>query len=128
MGGRGGPLWQRINYRISSGSASTSERPAGGAAQTHGVVTTEDAAGHVDEEAVSSFFCWLERRLEQLTCSQLSSAAAELPFDFCGGFVGYLGYELKSECGFPSSHTANTPDAAMFLADRCACKHVSLLT
>ena len=31
----------------------------------------------------------------QLTGLELSAGGAELPFDFRGGFVGYLGYELK---------------------------------
>ena len=45
----------------------------------------------------------------------------ELPFDFWGGLVGYLGYELKAECGGRQAHASPTPDAMLFLADRCAC-------
>ena len=42
-----------------------------------------------------------------------------LPFDFWGGFVGYLGYELRVECGSPPPrHASPLPDAALFLADR----------
>ena len=42
-----------------------------------------------------------------------------LPFDFWGGFVGYLGYELRAECGAPPPrHASPLPDAALFLADR----------
>lgn len=44
-----------------------------------------------------------------------------LPFDFWGGLVGYLGYELKAECGGRQAHASPTPDAMLFLADRCAC-------
>jgi hypothetical protein len=41
-----------------------------------------------------------------------------LPFDFWGGFVGYLGYEVRAECGAPASRYASPlPDAALFLAD-----------
>lgn len=47
-----------------------------------------------------------------------SGTAEQLPFDFCGGLVGYLGYELKAELGGQNAHQAATPDAAMFLADR----------
>ncbi|KAG2499934.1 hypothetical protein HYH03_002221 [Edaphochlamys debaryana] len=45
-------------------------------------------------------------------------AAAGLPFNFWGGLVGYLGYELKAECGAAHAHAASTPDALMFMADR----------
>ena len=117
MGGRGGPLWQRITYKTSS-TTSADVPAASRAAVRHGVVRTEDAGGMQREEAVPSFFCWLERRLAQLRLSQQGSAATKLPFDFWGGFVGYLGYELKQECGFDNGHDAATPDAAMFLADR----------
>ena len=47
-------------------------------------------------------------------------ARRELPFDFWGGLVGYLGYELKAESGGSAAHASDLPDAAFFLADRQA--------
>jgi para-aminobenzoate synthetase len=41
----------------------------------------------------------------------------DLPFGFRGGFVGYLGYELKSLGGDPGWQ-AETPDASMLFVDR----------
>jgi len=35
-----------------------------------------------------------------------------------GGFVGYLGYELKADCGSPNVHSSDMPDAALMLANR----------
>jgi para-aminobenzoate synthetase len=42
----------------------------------------------------------------------------ELPFDFDCGLVGYLGYELKAECGGADAHRSDLPDAFFILADR----------
>ncbi len=54
-------------------------------------------------------------------CPQVTeSQASQLPFNFWGGLVGYLGYELKAECGGAHTHAATTPDAALFFADRLA--------
>lgn len=55
----------------------------------------------------------LERSLERRRV-----AAAGLPFAFDLGYVGYLGYELKAECGGAARHRAPTPDAALLFADR----------
>ncbi|GAA3033928.1 aminodeoxychorismate synthase component I [Actinokineospora globicatena] len=41
-----------------------------------------------------------------------------LPTDFALGWVGYLGYELKVECGGSTGHRADTPDAVMVFSDR----------
>ncbi len=56
--------------------------------------------------------------LERWSCRVRPAAAEELPFDFWGGFVGYIGYELKRECGAAAAHSAPTPDAAFSFADR----------
>jgi para-aminobenzoate synthetase len=56
----------------------------------------------------------LQRRLEELRPAELP----DLPFEFDCGFVGYLGYELKSECGYGSPHASDHPDAALIFSDR----------
>jgi para-aminobenzoate synthetase len=64
--------------------------------------------------------------------ASLRTDAPELPFDFTCGFAGYLGFELKAECGARPAHTSPLPDAAFLLCDRLiafdhAERHVYLL-
>jgi para-aminobenzoate synthetase len=61
-----------------------------------------------------SIFDYLSRRTAELRPAELP----DLPFEFDCGFVGYLGYELKAECGYASPHQSDLPDAAFLLADR----------
>jgi para-aminobenzoate synthetase len=60
-----------------------------------------------------SIFDYLDRESRRLRV-----AAPELPFAFDCGFVGYLGYELKAECGGEAAHRSPTADAAFVFADR----------
>ena len=50
--------------------------------------------------------------------ARLRTDAPELPFDFTCGFAGYLGYELKAECGGRQAYSSALPDAALVLCDR----------
>jgi para-aminobenzoate synthetase len=50
--------------------------------------------------------------------ARLRADAPELPFDFTCGFAGYLGYELKADCGGELVHRSPLPDAALVLCDR----------
>src|SRR5690348_1588949 len=59
-----------------------------------------------DDGAARGFFHYLRERLRGC-----HAAAHALPFDFLGGFVGYLGYELKAECGGRMAHRSPLPDA-----------------
>ena len=43
---------------------------------------------------------------------------AALARGLVGGFVGYLGYECKADCGSPNVHRSDLPDAVMMLANR----------
>jgi para-aminobenzoate synthetase len=71
------------------------------------------------EVRAESVFEYLERELARLRVD-----SPQLPFEFNCGFAGYLGYELKAECGGEAAHAAPTPDAAFVLADRLlACDH-----
>jgi para-aminobenzoate synthetase len=56
----------------------------------------------------------LQERLDQLRPAKLP----DLPFEFNCGFVGYLGYELKAECGYESPHSSDHPDATLIFSDR----------
>ncbi|NUH37499.1 aminodeoxychorismate synthase component I [Streptomyces samsunensis] len=76
-----------------------------------GTVTV--TAGGSREVLHEEFLSWLER--------DLRGARVELPplpFDFALGWTGYLGYELKAECGGERTHRSSEPDAAMIFADR----------
>jgi para-aminobenzoate synthetase len=61
-----------------------------------------------------SIFDYLSHRSAELHPAE----RPDLPFEFDCGFVGYLGYELKAECGYASPHESELPDACFLLADR----------
>jgi len=79
-----------------------------------------DASGPLAEVVIhevggdESIFDYLDRRTAELRPTELP----DLPFEFDCGFVGYLGYELKAECGYSSPHESDHPDACFLLADR----------
>lgn len=60
-----------------------------------------------------SIFDYLEENLHQ---ARVSTEA--LPFDFNCGYVGYMGYEMKAECGASKAHRSAQPDAQFLFADR----------
>jgi para-aminobenzoate synthetase len=60
-----------------------------------------------------TLFAYLSREL-----ARLHTVSPQLPFDLNGGFVGYLGYECKADCGGAAAHRAELPDAVLMLADR----------
>ena len=88
-----------------------------------GRVTRHDAAGVSVEEA--SIFDVLDRELSARALPSPEGAARGL---LCG-FVGYLGYECKADCGSPNAHRSDVPDAVQMLATRVvAVDHVQGLT
>ncbi|MGP3966804.1 aminodeoxychorismate synthase component I [Streptomyces sp. 6N223] len=76
-----------------------------------GSVTVEESTG--TETVRGEFLTWLEEDLRSVSVD-----IPPLPCDFALGWVGYLGYELKTECGGDRSHRSDEPDAAMIFADR----------
>jgi para-aminobenzoate synthetase len=88
-----------------------------------GIVTSHKADGTSKEDG--SIFEVLERELE--------SRAIEPPEDpargLIGGFVGYLGYECKADCGASNTHKSDVPDAVQMFANRViAVDHTQGLT
>jgi para-aminobenzoate synthetase len=79
---------------------------------TTGTVTIR-RADHQDEVIESGFLDWLAADLARQPVTP-----PDVPFDFALGWVGYLGYELKAECGAAAAHRSPHPDAAMIFADR----------
>jgi para-aminobenzoate synthetase len=80
-----------------------------------GELTVRRSTGETSTVA-ESVFAWLDRELPRLRPP--SEDLADLPFDFPCGFAGYLGYELKGDCGADSAHSSPHPDAALLFADR----------
>jgi len=94
MGDDRGPLAELLTYDVASGCA-----------------TIRTARG--TEQADGPLLSYLD---DQLRARRTTTSA--LPFEFNGGYVGYLGYELKAECGGEAAHPADAPDAAFVFADR----------
>ncbi|HLH14513.1 MAG TPA: aminodeoxychorismate synthase component I, partial [Solirubrobacteraceae bacterium] len=86
-------------------------------------VTVHRPQGTVVEQC--SIFDVLERQLAEDHIDPPAGVARGL----VGGFVGYLGYECKADCGSPNLHRSDLPDAMMLLANRVvAIDHVAKLT
>ena len=83
-------------------------------------VSAHRAAGTtVDSDSI---FAVLDRELSALAVD----APPQLPAGLLGGYVGYLGYECKADCGSPNVHSSDVPDAVMMLANRVvAIDHVA---
>ncbi|MEU3994109.1 aminodeoxychorismate synthase component I [Streptomyces platensis] len=96
MGDGRGPLAEYVTYRV-----------------TEAQVTVEQP-GHPPELIHQPFFEYLDQQLRQ----RALPPPEDLPFAFNLGYVGALGYELKSETGGSAAHRATTPDAALLFADR----------
>ncbi|MEV4616852.1 aminodeoxychorismate synthase component I [Kitasatospora sp. NPDC049258] len=76
-----------------------------------GTVTVHAPTG--TEVVPGPFLDWVDRDLRDLR-----TEVPELPFDFALGWVGYLGYELKAECGGDLAHHSDTPDAVLAFSGR----------
>ncbi|MFC0439920.1 aminodeoxychorismate synthase component I [Kutzneria buriramensis] len=78
-----------------------------------GAVTVRSPATGSTRIVREEFLTWLADDLRAIR-----TEAPDLPFDYALGWVGYLGYELKAECGGDRVHRAEEPDAAMVFSDR----------
>ncbi|HEY6549952.1 MAG TPA: gamma-glutamyl-gamma-aminobutyrate hydrolase family protein, partial [Solirubrobacterales bacterium] len=61
-----------------------------------------------------SIFDLLDREIAKRSIERPASVAPDL----LGGFVGYLGYECKADCGASNEHSSDVPDAVLMLANR----------
>lgn len=109
MGGKGGPLWKQITFRLSDPSEVTST--------SGGHISIENAQGLSTTTFLEDgFFDFMNKELQSIHYDGKDYEG--LPFEFYGGYVGYLGYGLKVECGAEyNRHKAKTPDACFFFAD-----------
>jgi para-aminobenzoate synthetase len=67
-----------------------------------------------EEVERQSIFSVLDREVSRLAVESPEGMAKGL----VGGFVGYLGYECKADCGASNEHSSDIPDALFMLADR----------
>ncbi len=90
---------------------------AEGTVRTHRAGTSAVAHG--------SIFDVLDRELSR----RAIEPPAQLARGLIGGFVGYIGYECKADCGSPAVHRSDLPDALLMLANRVvAVDHASRTT
>jgi para-aminobenzoate synthetase len=95
LGDGSGPLSETLTYRV--GDAGVEIRDASGVRKAEG-----------------NAFDVLQARLSELRMP----ADPGLPFEFTAGYVGYMGYEMKADCGADAAYRARTLDAMWIFADR----------
>ncbi|HEY2056517.1 MAG TPA: chorismate-binding protein [Solirubrobacterales bacterium] len=95
MGSASAPGSEVLTYRVGTGS-----------------VRVDSPADGSSEEIEGSIFDVLRGRLAERRMD------GDPRFDFCGGYVGYLGYELKADLGSPGRHASAVPDACLIYAPR----------
>ncbi|MEU2729144.1 aminodeoxychorismate synthase component I [Streptomyces griseoviridis] len=93
--GCGGPLSEYVTYEVGTDRVRVEDRDG-----VHWVEGT--VFDHLDGELK-------RRRL---------AAQPGIGTEFNLGYVGYLGYELKADCGGDAVHTSPHPDAALLFCDR----------
>jgi para-aminobenzoate synthetase len=96
MGDCSGPRAEYVTYRVPETA-----------------VRVERSDGSV-QEFRSTLFDYLDARLRERSVAPHS----DLPFGFCLGYVGYLGYELKADTVGQLAHASEQADAALVFADR----------
>jgi para-aminobenzoate synthetase len=95
MGTSAGPAERHLTYDVDT--ATTTIRSAAGEEIRHG-----------------SIFELLEQEMDELRAEPPIGVDRGL----MGGYVGYLGYELKADCGSPNVHSSDLPDANLMFANR----------
>nr|WP_250544129.1 chorismate-binding protein [Canibacter zhuwentaonis] len=91
-----------------------------------GVVLCHTGAGERTATTAleGDIFSVLEHRIATTKVAQRD----EFPFDYAGGYVGYLGYGLKAECGSANEYKASEQDSVWvrathtFVYDHAACE------
>ncbi|KAI3470453.1 hypothetical protein Pfo_027116 [Paulownia fortunei] len=113
MGGKGGSLWRQVTFRLLNKRFDCSDM----AFNHGGYLSIEDAEGSIRSAYLEDgFFDFLNQELQSF-CYDAADYEG-LPFDFYGGYIGYIGYDLKVECGaYANSHKSRAPDACLFFAD-----------
>mmetsp|Transcript_9821 Transcript_9821/g.35998 ORF Transcript_9821/g.35998 Transcript_9821/m.35998 type:complete len:868 (-) Transcript_9821:100-2703(-) len=104
MGGRGGPLWRHMTFTLEESNRAagdddmqTYEHRSPESRGYHLKLAAKDSSGAVvHERAPVRVLDTIEGVLAAYTLPP--HRPASVPFPFLGGLVGYLGYEVKSEC------------------------------
>ncbi|KAL0721899.1 hypothetical protein Bca4012_036498 [Brassica carinata] len=109
MGGKGGSLWKQLTFSLSDQSEITSKHA--------GHLLIEDAHGSTEKRFLEEgFLDFLRKELSSISYDEKDFKG--LPFDFCGGYVGCIGYDIKVECGMPiNRHKSKAADACFFFVD-----------
>ncbi|CAN0825474.1 Aminodeoxychorismate synthase, chloroplastic [Linum grandiflorum] len=109
MGGKGGALWKQMTFKLSDKS--------GGDSKGGGHLSIEDSEGSTNIIFLENgFLDFLNQELQSYDYDEKDFEG--LPFEFYGGYIGYLGYGLKVECSrISNQHESGTPDACFFFAD-----------